>query len=61
MTVAERYAPPPLQTRLCGPIPRLAAARRLAGRLLAAILPYGVRTFLDSHTAVARRTLSATL
>ena len=38
---------PALQTRLCGPIPRCEHAR--AGRLLAAIPPYGVRTFLDEN------------
>jgi len=38
------------QTRLCGPIPRLRLTGhspiKIAGRSLAAILPYGVRTFL---------------
>lgn len=42
---------PPTQSRLCGPIPWLGAC--LARRLLAAILLYGVRTFLGDP-AIAR-------
>src|SRR5690606_10758075 len=57
---ARNCAPSP-QTRLCGPIPRPGAATNcahLAGRPLAAIPLYGVRTFLD---ALRRRDCPACL
>src|SRR5690606_18718366 len=48
-------SPPAPQTRLCGPIPQ-PRTEVAAGRLLAATLLYGVRTFLDglAPTAIAR-------
>src|SRR5690606_18295376 len=56
-------APAP-QTRLCGPVPRPRRRdkpRGAAGRPLAAILPCGVRTFLDGFApaAIARPVLPA--
>jgi len=47
------------QTRLCGPVPR----HFRAGRLLAAIAPCGVRTFLDKikFAAIAQPALRTVL